>query len=302
MDTPNRPKAGAGILLAVVSLPFMLAFILLARHPEAAGVLLSLPSPATLACNIRCLGLAPTLAVLGEAGRAILLIFISLSFIYALVRTVQRVLRTRAFVGRTERKAVLLATLPPFPLSEQVTVFEDRLPLAFTGGFLKPRILVSTGLLGILSENELRAVILHEIRHRESRDPLKGLAVSFLSDFLFFLPLSRFLKTRHSLSCEMAADAHSVERQANPVDLASSLLKVERSRGPAAAWFFDPSSERLQYLLGQGSTIRQPFARILLSALALAILVLISLAPFDKSVSAAFMNHDKTCAMRSVRQ
>ncbi len=302
MGTPNRSRAATGLFLAVLSLPVLLILFRLVGHPGEAGVLLSLPSPATLACNMRCLGLAPTLRILGEAGQAILLAFICLSFIYALFRTAHRILRTRAFIGRAERAAVPLKSVAAFSLSEHVTVFDDWAPLAFTGGFLKPRIFVSTRLLRVLSAAELRAVILHELHHRKARDPLKGLAVAFLSDFLFFLPISRFLKATYALSAELAADAHSVERQANPMDLAASLLKVERLRGPAASWFFDPSSERLQYLLGAGSTVRRPFVRILLTAGALAIFALIALTPFDKSVSAAFMNHSKTCVMRSVLQ
>ena len=37
----------------------------------------------------------------------------------------------------------------PFPFLEKATVFRDRLPLAFTGGFLRPRVFLSTKLLDV---------------------------------------------------------------------------------------------------------------------------------------------------------
>ena len=185
----------------------------------------------------------------------------SLSFLYALFRTVSRILRTLAFVDRAERNAVPFGNVTRFPFLENVTVFEDPLPLAFTGGFLKPRIFLSTKLLDILDEKELRAVILHESHHQGSKDPLKGLVVSFISDFLFFLPVSRFLKKAFHLTSEMTADAYSVSSQADPLDLVSSLLKVQKLNGPAASWFFDPTTERAKHLLGQPARIPLPLKK-----------------------------------------
>jgi len=287
------------LLLGVISGLSLLIFFQLYRHPETALLLLSLPSPEAFACNLRCLGITPFLQVLGEAGKALLLVFMSVSFLYALFRTVSRILRTLAFVDRSERLAVPLGTVPPFPFPENVTVFEDRLPLAFTGGFLKPRIFLSTKLMEILDEKEIRAVVLHESHHQRSKDPLKGLMVSFLSDFLFFLPVSRFLSRAFRLSSELTADAYSVSSQADPLDLVSSLLKVRKLNGPAASWFFDPTTERAKHLLGQPAAISLPLKRAFLTLVLLVLTAFIALVPVKKSVSSLFIDHDKTCALRS---
>jgi Zn-dependent protease with chaperone function len=299
MGSTNRTKGRLGLLLGGLSLVFLVLLLQLYRHPETAVLLVSLPSPDAAVCAVRCLGIAPFLQVLGETGKALLLVFMSFSFLYAAYRTALRILRTMAFLDRAERKAIPFRDASRLPFLEDVTVFEDRLPLAFTGGFLKPRVFVSTKLMDVLDEKELRAVILHESHHQESKDPLKGLIVSFLSDFLFFLPVSRFLKKAYSLTAEMTADAHSVGLKAEPADLAGSLLKVQRLNGSAASWFFDPTTERTRHLLGQPSRIPLPLKRTFLTIILLAASAFVALVPVKKGVTSLFINHDKTCVLRS---
>jgi Zn-dependent protease with chaperone function len=287
------------LLLSGLSLIFLLIFFQLFRHPETALLFLSLPSPAAFSCNLRCLGIVPFLQVLGETGKAFLLVFMSASFLYALFRTVVRILQTITFVERAERNSVPLSSVPRVPSVENVTLFEDRSPLAFTGGFLKPRIFLSTGLMEILDEKELRAVVLHESHHQRSKDPWKGLVVSFISDFLFFLPVSSFLKRTFHLTSELTADAYSVSSQSDPLDLVRSLLKVQKLNGPAASWFFDPTTERAKHLLGQPARISLPLKRAFLTFVLLGASAFIGLVPVKKRVSSLFIDHDKTCVLRS---
>ena len=287
-----------GLLLGVLFLFFFAAFFYLFRHPETFALLISLPSPETFACNIRCLGWTPFLQVLGEGGKALLLVFLSFAFLYAFYRTALRVFRTLAFMDAVEQKTVRPGSVTRPSFFEAVTIFEDIRPLALTAGFLKPRVFLSTKLVDALEEKELRAVVLHELHHRDSRDPLKGLAVSFISDLLFFLPISRFLKKTYSLTAEIAADAYSVDNRADPLDLAASLLKVQKIGGPAASWFFDPATERVKRLLGEPSNVRRPLARVLLTAMLLAATAFIALVPVRKSLSLMFIDHDKTCVLR----
>jgi beta-lactamase regulating signal transducer with metallopeptidase domain len=297
----DRYRMRPGLLLGVLSLFFFAVLFGLLRHPETAVLLMSLPSPETFACNVRCLGLAPFLQVLGEAGKAILLIFLSVAFLYAIYRMALRIFRTLSFVEAVERKTVPSGDVPRSSFLEDVTIFEDLRPLALTAGFLKPRIFLSTKIVGALNGRELQAVVLHELHHRDSRDPLKSLAASFVSDLLFFLPISRFLRKTFSLTSEMAADAHSVDLRADPLDLAASLLKVRKIDGPAASWFFDPATERVKRLLGERSKVRRPLARVFLTAVLLAATVFVALIPVKKSISSMFIDHDKTCVLKTHR-
>ena len=295
----TRAWTNPALLLGGLSLLFLLILFQLYRHPETALLFLSLPDPAAFSCNLRCLGIMPFLHVLGETGKAFLLVFISASFLYALFRTVSRILRTMTFVARAERSAVPINSVPRVPSVETITLFEDRSPLAFAGGFLRPRIFLSTRLMEILDENELRAVVLHESHHQRSKDPLKGLVVSFLSDFLFFLPVSSFLKRAFHLTSEFTADAYSIRSQSDPLDLVSSLLKVQKTNGPAASWFFDPTEVWAKELLGRPATISLPLKKAFFTLVMLVITVFIALVPVKKSVSSLFIDHDRTCALRS---
>lgn len=289
-------------LIGALSLFSLFVSVRLFGHPETVLLLFSLPAPAAFACDIRCLGIMPFLQVLGQAGKALLLLFISFSFLYALFRTALRIQRTAVFVDGAERNAVPSGNISRFPFLDDATVFEDRRPLAFTGGFLKPRVFLSTKLLDVLDEKELRAVVLHESRHQRSKDPLKELAVSFLSDFLFFLPVSGFLRKTYHLATEMTADAFSVSSQADPLDLVSSLLKVQKINGPAASWFFDPTTERVRRLLGRPARLPLPLNKVAITVVLLAVTAMIALVPVKKSVSSLFIGHDRTCALRSAHE
>ena len=127
---------------------------------------------------------------------------------------------------------------------------------------------------------------------------MKSFLASFLADFLFFIPVSRFLKDAYLLRVEMRADLHSVNHRADPLDLAGSLLKVRKLNGLAASWFFDPTAERLKRLLGVRTTVRPPSTRVALTAAVLAVSVFLSLVPLKTSVTSMFINHHRTCAMR----
>lgn len=302
MSPSNKSKVRLGLLLGGLAAVFLLILFQLVRHPATALLLVALPAPAALACNIRCVGWLPFLQVLGEGGKGLLLIAVSGSFLYALTRTAGRIFRTWNLIDRAERRSVPARSLPAIPFLDRVTVFEGRTLLAFTAGFIKPRIYVSQGLVDGLSENELSAVIRHESRHRESKDPLKGLLISFVADLLFFLPVSRLLKHAYHLAEEMTADARSVGSSAEASDLAASLLRVRQLSGAGASMFFDPVLARAKNLTGEPSRISVPFKRLALAVIFLALSAFVVLVPMRKSVTAMFLDHDRVCILNQNRK
>jgi Zn-dependent protease with chaperone function len=302
MGAAARTKTRIGLISAALLLMFLFVLFQLARHPETLALLTALPNPAVLVCNIRCLGLMPFLQVLGETGRGLILIVISFSLLYASARTGLRIARTWNFLERINRRAVLDKDVPRPPFLGKATIFEDPRPLAFTAGLLRPRIFLSTKLLENLDEEELRVVVLHESHHQRSKDPLKSLAVSFVSDFLFFLPVSKFLKKAYWLESETAADARSVEPREDPLAIVGLLLKVRKLDGLQASWFFDPTTERVKRLLGEQTRIFPSFKKIILAIGLLAITAFIALVPLKKSLIPMFIRHDQTCVLRSGHQ
>lgn len=145
-------------------------------------------------------------------------------------------------------------------LHGRVTLVEDTDAYAFAAGLARPGIWLSTGLLALLDERELAAVLRHEQHHLRRRDPLRVLAARSLAHALFFLPLASALRNLYLEAKEVEADAASGAGH----ELASALLKLVRagqgSSGVlplAAAGAIQPSTaQRVRYLLAEDRTSR----------------------------------------------
>ena len=79
-------------------------------------------------------------------------------------------------------------------------------PTAFCFGLLRPRIVVSSGLVARLSDEELSAAIWHEIQHARVREPFRCLVARLIASTFFWLPLLRDLFDRYTLMRELDAD------------------------------------------------------------------------------------------------
>lgn len=113
-----------------------------------------------------------------------------------------------------------------------LNIFElQEIPFAFTMGFLRPEIYVSTGLWNTLNEDERRSVILHEYHHVLERDPLRVVILKFLSELFFFVPLIPVLVKKYEEAMEKSADDEIKKQGLNQLYLASALLKVQKKMG-----------------------------------------------------------------------
>ena len=136
----------------------------------------------------------------------------------------RQVLRQRAFLARlpTEARTIL-------GRGRELLVIPSRRAHAFCAGFLRPRVVVSDGLLALLSEQELLSVIEHERHHARRRDPLRRALVKALCDGFWFIPALRGTARTHATISELAADAVAI-RSAGPGSLASALVAFEDGR------------------------------------------------------------------------
>ena len=91
-------------------------------------------------------------------------------------------------------------------LRGQLVLVPTKRRVVFTQGWLRPRVWVSTGLLSLLDESELEAVLRHEAHHVHARDPLKLFFVYCLARGLFFVPVARDLARAYFVPKEIAAD------------------------------------------------------------------------------------------------
>ena len=171
-------------------------------------------------------------------------------------------------------------------IAGRVDVVYSDAPLVFCYGLLKPRVCLATGLLRLLDDEELTAVLLHERHHLLRHDPLGVLASRCLAAALGVLPVARQLATRYLLAKELDADRHAVESLGDPTPLASAILKLNRARpqwrlGQAAISPLNVTHERVvQLLTGTPGPLPHPGLGAALSTLAIiAVIFTASFAP-----------------------
>jgi Zn-dependent protease with chaperone function len=121
-------------------------------------------------------------------------------------------------------------------LRDVLDVADLPAPLAFCYGYLRPRVLVTTGLVDVLDPLELEALLLHEWEYARQRDPLKVATGKLLSSAFFFVPLVGALYRRFLAEMDVAADRAAVAAQGTTAPLASALLRlVEHGDAPRPA-------------------------------------------------------------------
>lgn len=185
---------------------------------------------------------------------------------------------TRAYIERTVRQ---LAEADNLPMPKLYYV-DTPVPNAFATGRSQKHavVAVTTGILDILNEAELKAVLAHELGHVKNRDMLVSTiaatiagAISFVIEMAFWAnifggdedspnpiamiaamilaPLAAILiQMAISRSREFLADQHGAKLVGNGDDLASALQKLEdfkRSVGPLKPSPAEQSSAHLMF-------------------------------------------------------
>jgi Zn-dependent protease with chaperone function len=145
-------------------------------------------------------------------------------------------------------------------LAGQLHLFVSPAKQAFTAGFLRPRVYLSTSLLEALDREELLAVLFHEAHHLVRRDPSRIFLATILKDAFWYLPVVRALWREFTEAKEKAAD--DAAARAGEIPLAGALLKLAAGNHAAASAqvpaFHGPSiEERVRRLLAPG-TDRSP--------------------------------------------
>lgn len=140
-------------------------------------------------------------------------ILISVGFVcQQLWRTYRVLAQLQATVqlAQTTTPNLLVAQCTAAGLRYPVVTVATPTPLAFCAGLVTPHIYLSTGLIEILSDKELRAVLLHEAFHCARYDPLRTLLAESIATALFFLPVVAEWRDLFVTSLELAADRHAM--------------------------------------------------------------------------------------------
>jgi len=284
---PNKgrlsPRSGSFVLLidlvALVALPFAALMTELSRGLSILG-----PGSALARCGrliaalIRDPGARPDVTV-AALGLVLLVVGCASGAIIAMrsQRCVSRLCR------RTHSALIIAAS-------------DER--FAYTAGLLKPRIVLSRGLLTTTPSGWLDVVLAHESAHRRGRHPLMLFVAEALSRGLPFWPLAAVAR-RLRLSLEMAAD-ESAARMFGTSIVAEAISGLALRQPINAIGFDGDTVARVRRLLAQRPTSFRSSGAIVAATIVLAIFGLGHAAHCSlTSLSSLRM---KACPLRSTGQ
>jgi Zn-dependent protease with chaperone function len=143
--------------------------------------------------------------------------------------------------------------------SVDIYISNEFIGSPFTGGLFRPYICIPRDAHGYLEERELEAVIAHELGHIRQIDFAVTFLVQLLGDVFWFVPGYHWLSRKIDRLREIVADQWAVRSGAEPVLLASALVKLKEipeqdGRFALYSAFFREKSLlkiRVQRLLGQ---------------------------------------------------
>lgn len=118
-------------------------------------------------------------------------------------------------------------------------------------GAVHPRIYLGSDLLLGLSQDELRAVVLHEDHHRRTRAPVRAAALGAWLRLFGRAPRIRGVLIDRLTDLETLADADAIRRGSSPRSLARALLKGDLGIRPAS--FSYAAERRVEQLLDRAS-------------------------------------------------
>jgi Zn-dependent protease with chaperone function len=119
-------------------------------------------------------------------------------------------------------------------------------PVASAVGVRQPKIILSTGLLKTLDEEELEAVLAHEMAHVDRRDNSLGWLLFGLRLVSFYNPVALFTFHQISHDVERMCDSDAAEITGKPLALGSALIKVFRSSRSAGRGHFGQRAAALE--------------------------------------------------------
>jgi len=151
-------------------------------------------------------------------------------------------------------------------------------------GFFRPLILLPSGLLPQLSNDELDVIVLHEMAHIRRWDDWTNLAQKFVKAVFFFHPAVWWVDSRLTLEREMACDEMVVEQSPGARAYAGFLIsfheKLQNAGAPALVQALVSRMSQLAARVTQILDTRQVCkSRIPLVATSLAMLAVLGAAP-----------------------
>ena len=221
--------------------------------------------------------------------------------IFASIRIIAHLYKAQKFLNQLS-----IIDSPPICFSinfptNRIHVFQnDIICWAFSAGVFLPQIYLSTGLIQLMTMEEIQAVLRHEVYHCRQFDTLRNLIINFLSDSMFFLPVFRNLKRNFQVSSEKAADRFAILCGSSPLELSKALIKLFRVRTQVQKSIFvainqGDLTDRIETLISNNETEKESkFTFSLAFSFALAISIFAGI-PFGEEWP---IPNEKECEMQ----
>lgn len=164
---------------------------------------------------------------MGETLLAIVSLFTIVSLIIYGIKDTYRQYKWNQFIKRQVNKNLTkLLNQKYAELGFPILVLNDTELFALTSGLLNPRTIISTSLIRTLTENELKAVLLHEAYHGIHNHPVKKWLLRRFSHVMMYVPILKGLSTYYSIWIELLADRYAIEQMRNKTYIASAIVKM----------------------------------------------------------------------------
>ena len=187
----------------------------------------------------------------------------------------------RAGVVRADLNTLVRNTAARMGIATEVRAVQTRVAAPAVTGWLRPVVLLPYNVDAVLTREQLRAVLAHELAHVRRNDYAQHIVQCFVSVLFCHNPVARWLNRCVQRAREEACDDLAVTLCKNPLVYARALERLESARvrsGGIAAALAVVDGEllvRIRRLLG-GAPARNPqqgLVALLPPALAIALLV-----------------------------
>ncbi|MGO4180888.1 M56 family metallopeptidase [Paenibacillus sp. TAF43_2] len=167
-------------------------------------------------------------------------------------------------------------------LKTEIIVVKDDAFVALAIGMRRPKIVVSTAVLDIFSDDEVKAILLHEWHHCLNRDNFKLFLMTMLTEAFAYWPIMKPIYRYYQTWTELLADRFAIRQMGSELHLASVLLKLSKLGGmkqhAASVHFANTTMHyRIMQVLEPDKTVKVKIAlrRPLLASLSLLLLFML---------------------------
>lgn len=144
-------------------------------------------------------------------------------------RATQQLRKREIFKGTAELRIFTEQAAVRMNIKRKIQLYISKLAKSpMTIGFLKPIILLPIAGINHLTQEQLEAVILHELAHIQRADYLLNLLQSLAELILFFNPFAHLLSKNIHLERENSCDDWVMQYQYQPALYANALLKIAK--------------------------------------------------------------------------